>query len=254
MTAIRQTVRYRGDTEEARQAAFRADVPTRAAAGWVVATQGTEYEMGAPGPELVVTYEHPTDFEPPPESQWRPMPAPPSQAGRAAAWKPATAANEPAAWTPQRPARAPVAWAPPRPAPRPEPWDVGGYAATVPVPGRTQQADKDGDETSARLWLRRLMTFGTPVVFVAVALMIPSAQEGRPATADYPALAVESALIGVFTLGIAWYAARWRGLRRILRWLVVSGLVLLAILFGLAALQYASGVGPSAAGPLLTMA
>jgi hypothetical protein len=57
MAASRETVRYWGEAEADRQAAFKADESVRAQAGWLPVSQVTEWPIGRTGLDLVVTYE-----------------------------------------------------------------------------------------------------------------------------------------------------------------------------------------------------
>jgi hypothetical protein len=59
MEDTRETVRYRAETDPERQQAFAADADLKARDGWVPVSQATEYPIGKPGLELVVTYERP---------------------------------------------------------------------------------------------------------------------------------------------------------------------------------------------------
>jgi hypothetical protein len=60
VAATQETVRYWGETEAQRDAAFRPDSVARGAAGWRVLSQTTEWPFGKLGLDLVVTYERNT--------------------------------------------------------------------------------------------------------------------------------------------------------------------------------------------------
>jgi hypothetical protein len=248
--AVTQVVRYRGDTEEERQAAFRRDAANRAPAGWTVTAQISEYVSGAPGPELVVTYEREADAG----GSDYPSTASSDQ-GHASAWSAPTSYGAPArrgAPAPRPPAGWPVAaqsappmgWdTPPAQRPRSSGWDapdLGDYRST-------------GAE--GRPWIRRVLAIGSPILFVLVSGMTPADWGGSHPAGDYFPMAVEIALMAAFLLGLGLYAARQTMLGRGIWQIAAVALAILAGVFALVAVlyfAYATGLtAPAVEGALL---
>ena len=214
MAVVRQIIRYRGDTDEARLAALTADSAARAAAGWTVAAQATEYVFGAVAPELVVTYER--------------------ESGAPLAGNPAAAPAAPAA--PGNPYESsgsgtfdapPAAWA----------YPAGQWYqpdADVPPPAKPFRLPGILD----RAWLRRLLIIGSPILFVAFSGLTPHSWDGIHPVADYAWIGVEITLAGTLLLGLGLYAGRWKLIHPGIWRTAAIALAVTAALCGLAAATY----------------
>ncbi len=214
---MRQTVRYWGETEEERQAAFKEDAARKAAAGWYVVGQTTEWPVGKTGLDMVVTYElagiQGTDgrFSPPLQ-----LPPTGSEPG------PKLTLN----WRPQ-----------PSRYPEPAPWLSSMPPQTTAAP-----------EPRWQRLLRRSLVFGGIPAWVALALvieLIAPSHGGPPPPAQYPGLAVACWLEALIAIGLTFYLVRWRRLPIALRVLgsLVLGVFIVAItIYGLI---YAAGSNPT---------
>jgi hypothetical protein len=210
--SIRQeTVRYWGETEAEREAAFEADSVNRAARGWLVSRRLTEWPFGKSGLDLVVTYQFATDTEQPPSApQLFSVPAVGQPTGR-----PGQAFQ-------------PYAWAP-------------STSASI-IPGLEWIMGSGNTEPALARCLRRLLVFGAlPAAFTIGMLTESPFSDAGTQPGMYPGLAVAVGLEGVVTLGVAWYLLRWRLIPLPVRLVGVAILVLFCADLLVAAFGYAIG-------------
>ena len=222
MPAAQETVRYWGEAEADRQAAFQADAVKREALGWHAVGWTTEFPFGKPGLDLIVTYERDSaDHEA-------------SQLASAAAPAPSMPPVQPV-----QPAGSPPYWQQPwqwQPLVPPRPRSAAGRFLTGRKP----------DEPAIARYLRRLLVFGSLVAWFVVGLVTESGGRGSgpPLPSQYPGLAVVCFLEAAIALGLAWYLYRWIRLPAALRGI---GIVILAIFFFAIihmGIQYAMGQLP----------
>jgi hypothetical protein len=220
VTAITQIVRYRGDTEEERRAAFAKDAAVRSAAGWTVAGQTSEYVLGVLAPELVVTYQREAGAGIADYPTTAPHDSP--DHGRTRSDTPATRPRPP--WTPAAPPHPPAGWGSPSgPASQPT-WN----GAPAPTAVRA----------SGNAWLRRLLVFGSAILFTVFSGLPPADWNGLHPSEGYFWMGMETGLIGTFLLGLGLYAAGWRVIHPAIWRIVAVVLVILAAICTLVTLDY----------------
>jgi hypothetical protein len=225
LSATQETLRYSGDTDLERQTAFHTDAAARAADGWTVQSQITEWAFGRTGVDLSVTYTRDAPADQPVATAAPPMPptfVPP-------ALQPSVAPNP--GWA-QGPA---PTWGQPQLGPPPPNPAARSTLAAFAMTSGTQ-------EPRGARWLRRLLVFATPVLFLIGAVLNgPNGDNGKPTPAQYPGLALLSLLMGLFVAGLGWYLARWRLLPVFLRGIGVAVLLAIALLFLVVSIEYAMG-------------
>ena len=225
MATANETVRYWGETEEARQAAFQADAAVRAPLGWRPVSQSREMPFGKTGLDLVVTYQRDgaAPVAPPPVG---PPPVTPTRAPPLGEWR-----------TP--PPAPPIA--PPIVPPACASGSAAGWRYPPQPPAQVPGGGPGGPRTRSvfRRRLRILMVVGGMIGFFVDAILLPH-YEGPPPPSAYFGLGIACQLSAVVSLGIGWYALDWRRLR-FLRYGVAGTLVLLALILVLAGFDYWTG-------------
>ena len=209
LDAVRQVARYWGENEAQRAAAFEADAEARAAGGWRVVSQITDWPIGKPGLDLVVTYEH----DPEPGTATAPALAP-HRGGRS------RTADDSRRYRSEVRTRAD--------------WGIARFFLA-----------SGANEPAVARDLRRLLLYGSLLAAMTLRIVaVQTEQPGEPIPSQYPAMAVICVLEGLMGVGFAWYVLRWRRLPIVLRLL---GIAFIALLVGTAvagAHDYALGYPP----------
>ena len=209
MDPERQVARYWGESEAQREAAFQADAASRAAKGWRVVSRITEWPVGKPGLDLLVTYEH--DAEPA-------IATAPALSRRAGG-------QSREAFDSRRYRRAEST--------RTD-WGIARFFMA-----------SGSSEPAIASYLRRALLFGGLAAALTLSITaVKTEQPGEPIPSQYPAMAVVCVLEALMGIGFAWYVLRWR---RVPLWLRLLGIAFVALLIGTAvsgAYAYALGHPP----------